>query len=348
VQPAIVRILHPAAPAGSGPLVSALAEARLHNARRLEGRFRKAGATDVCIDEGAPDGRTFGERLRGLAGSLTDGQGLVVLGSGSVPLARPRDLAELLEVAGTGERRALANSFYSADVVAVGAATNLAPVADLPSDNALPRWLREEAGYRVDVVRRRARLGIDIDSPLDVILLGLDDALEDAAVRARIQGVRAVTGDSTRELLVSGRSSASVLRWLERRTASRTRALIEERGLRATGLAPAGQRPQGPARSVLGLLVDERGPAALGTILAELGDAAVVDSRVLLAHRLGTDESAWPSPEDRYASDLLLPDSIQDPWLRELTVSARDSAIPVLLCGHTLVGPGLRLVVKGR
>ena len=30
--------------------------------------------------------------------------------------------------------------------------------------------------------------------------------------------------------------------------------------------------------------------------------------RVLLAHRLGPDETAWPAPEDRFASDLLLPD----------------------------------------
>jgi hypothetical protein len=96
------------------------------------------------------------------------------------------------------------------------------------------------------------------------------------------------------------------------------------------------------------MLLDDRGPGALGTILAELGDAAVVDSRVLLAHRLGADESAWPAPEDRFASDLLLPDRIGDPWLRAVTESARDATISVLLGGHTLVGPGLRLAIGGR
>ena len=69
---------------------------------------------------------------------------------------------------------------------------------------------------------------------------------------------------------------------------------------------------------------------------------------MLLAHRLGADEAGWPSPDDRYASDLLLADRIEDPWLRALTTSARDAAIPVLLGGHTLVGPGLRLVARAR
>ena len=81
-------------------------------------------------------------------------------------------------------------------------------------------------------------------------------------------------------------------------------------------------------------------------MLGELGDAALVDSRVLLAHRLGPDERAWPAAEDRFASDLLLPDRIKDPWLRALTASARDAAIPILLGGHTLVGPGVRLALR--
>jgi hypothetical protein len=146
--------------------------------------------------------------------------------------------------------------------------------------------------------------------------------------------------------MVAGRTSAGTLRWLERNTASRTRALVEERGLRAIGLL--GVATNRPPRSSLGLVLDDRGPEALGPILAELGDAALLDTRVLLAHRLGADEAGWPPPEDRYASDLLLAEQVRDPWLRALTASARDSAIPALLGGHTLVGPGVRLVLGRR
>ena len=352
MQPVTVRILHPTAAPGSGELAASLEAARGQNAARLARRFGKAGAVDVRIDMGSPDSRTFGQRLRELAAGVAAAAGLVVLGSGAIPLAHRRDLSDLLEAAASGERRALANSFYSADVVAVGDAAILASVPDLPSDNALPRWLREHAGYRVDDLRRRWRLAIDLDSPLDAILVRRGSDLDEGLaplVRDRLARIREVVRDPAAELLVAGRTSAATLRWLERRTASRTRALSEERGLRAIGLAPAdGPRAQRPPRSVLGLLLNDRGPEDLGPILAELGDAAAVDTRVLLAHRLGADEAGWPSAEDRFASDLLLAERVEDPWLRALTASARDSTIPILLGGHTLVGPGLRLVARRR
>ena len=46
--------------------------------------------------------------------------------------------------------------------------------------------------------------------------------------------------------------------------------------------------------------------------------------------------------------DLLLAHRIADPWLRDLTTAARDAAIPVLLGGHSLVGPGIRLALGAR
>jgi len=100
-------------------------------------------------------------------------------------------------------------------------------------------------------------------------------------------------------------------------------------------------------RTVLGELLDRDGPASLGRHVAALCDGALLDSRVLLAHRLGADERRWPDPEDRYASDLLLADHVGDPWLRELTAAAAEAPVPILLGGHALVGPGARLVLRG-
>jgi hypothetical protein len=101
-----------------------------------------------------------------------------------------------------------------------------------------------------------------------------------------------------------------------------------------------------PPRSVLGDLLDREGPDDLARLVATLADAAVIDTRVLLAHRLGAAESAWPAPEDRYASDLLVPRTIADPWLRALTESASFFGHPILLGGHTLVNGGLRLLAR--
>jgi len=109
----------------------------------------------------------------------------------------------------------------------------------------------------------------------------------------------------------------------------------------------AGATPRRP-RSILGELLDRDGPEALALAVSRLADAAVIDTRVLMAHRFGPAESAWPSAEDRFASDLLLDSTIADPWLRALTSSAATATAdhPILLGGHTLVNGGLRLLAQ--
>jgi hypothetical protein len=340
-------ILHPEPGSAAGPLVAAVAAARASLAERHRAGFMAAGASAARIVSGPLDDTPFGRRLRDLAADVGEG-GLVVLGSGAIPLATAVDRRALVSAAAGDTLKALANDRFSADAVAIArAATVLADVPDLATDNALPRWLAETAGVPVTDLRRRWRLGVDIDGPLDLVLLGGPWARgvsndDRARVESRVKAIRAVASDPRSELFVAGRTSSTTLRWLERRTASRTRALVEERGLRTT---VAGQRP--PA-SVLGMLLEQEGPSALGSCLARLADAAIIDSRVLLAHRLGADERGWPTAEDRFASDLLLHERIADPWLCAFTAAAADAPIPVLLGGHTLVGPGLRLALAPR
>ncbi|HEY2916721.1 MAG TPA: hypothetical protein VGI98_05855 [Candidatus Limnocylindrales bacterium] len=349
-----VRILHPT-PAGVGPLEAALLAARAANADRLARLFADAGAEDVQVVAGGDAGPTFAARVRSALQPISRG-GVVLLGSGALPLADVADAARFVEVAGSGARRALANNRYSADVIAVGDAGLLADLPELPGDNALPRWLAEVAGVEVEDLRTDWRLQVDLDSPLDILLTGgpRPDDLDAGPVDGVLEAVRAVAGDRRSELVVAGRTSAGTLAWLERAAASRVRALIEERGLRASTVAAmAGADPASVGRgrapaSVLGMVLDDRGPDALASVLSQLGDAAIVDTRVLLAHRLGVAESTWPRAEDRFASDLLLPDHIADPWLRQLTASAIDAPIPILLGAHTLVGPGLRLALGER
>ncbi len=333
-----------------------MAAARLGIAEDRRLAFAAAGATDVRLIAGPPDDTPFGARLRAFVETERP-DGIVVLGSGSIPLARAADLRAFVAVAGAATPGALTNNRFSSDVVAISRAEALRDVPDLPSDNALPRWLEEARGYPI-AERRGWWLGVDVDGPLDLVLLGgasiePPPGVDLSAVRRAIERVAAVASDRRSELVVAGRTSAATLAWLETGRPARVRALIEERGLRAASLAaiqdPAGsQSLLRPPASVLGALLERDGAASLGEHIARLGDGAVIDSRVLLAHRLGADERAWPRAEDRFASDVLLPDAIGDPWLRELTRSAATAPVPIVLGGHTLVGPGLRLALGQR
>jgi hypothetical protein len=113
----------------------------------------------------------------------------------------------------------------------------------------------------------------------------------------------------------------------------------------AIGDLGASSKPRAP-RATIGRLLAARGPDKFAEIIGELADGAIIDSRILMADRFGADEDAWPPPADRFASDLLRTPAITDAWLRALTASAASSAMPIALGAHTLVGPGVRLLVR--
>ena len=199
MRPVTVLILHPPAPPDASEAVRWLVEARERIAERHRSLFEAAGAETVRIVTDDPvQPISFGERLRGLAREIADAtprgrrHGLVLIGSGAMPLARQSDLEDFVRVARSVARRpvALANSYYSADAIALPDVGIVASVPDLPSDNALPRWLAERAGIPVRDRRDVWRLGVDIDSPLDVLLVAGDPDCPRRCERSRVRSRR--------------------------------------------------------------------------------------------------------------------------------------------------------------
>ncbi|HET7737050.1 MAG TPA: hypothetical protein VFK32_00600, partial [Tepidiformaceae bacterium] len=242
----------------------------------------------------------------------------VVMGSGSLPLMRAEDFARVVaELAGDGV--CVTNNFFSSDLTGWTPGTAIAQIADAPRDNMLPRRLRDEAGLRAITLPRTTATHFDIDTPVDVAILALSGDRERALppglseVRERLIRLMLVLCDRSAELVVAGRAGSEAWRYLERETACRVRMFSEERGM-----AAAGRGHQ--ARSVLGYLVEEVGVTGFFERMATLGDALVLDTRVLEAH-FGVEASR----EDRFQSDMLNADAIEEPFLRELTRGARES-----------------------
>jgi hypothetical protein len=304
-------------------------------------------------------GRHFVDAARGSLGAgatATDAIGYV--GGGALALLPDDALDELLSPI---RDEVVANNRFSADafVVAGDLDRALAILAASATDNAVPRRLHE-AGFAWRDLGSARWSRFDVDTTLDLALLRLATRLTgtrplDGAVGAFLEMARlpggsalevphldaigAVIRDRSAELVIAGRIPGATTAELETETACRVRSFVEERGMRSA-------RGDGIPRSLLAAFLERTSPGELVAALTALGDAVVLDTRVLMAALAGSaDADAWPPEEERFASDFGDASRIATPWLRELTESAAGAPVPFLLGGHALVSDGLRLIV---
>jgi hypothetical protein len=328
--------------------------------RRLGG----LGAAVAPLPPAAPDGFHWGRWFATAArAALADADGSVdaigYVGGSAMSLMSDDGLDALLSpIAG----EVVANNRFSADgfVVAGDVQAALRALERCDSDNAAPRALNE-AGFSWRDMGETAWARFDVDTTLDLALLRLatrlagprqlDEATRRYLEMARLPGggglevphlarIGEVMRDRSAELVVAGRIPSITQLELEAETACRVRSFVEERGMRS--VRGRGATP----RSLLATLLDRTSPAELVAELSRLGDAVVLDTRVLMAAISGSaDAAAWPPEEERFASDFGDAGRVHTRWLRELTEAATASGVPVLCGGHALVSDGLRLIV---
>ena len=269
---------------------------------------------------------------------------LLYMGAGSGCLLSEDDLRDIARrLAEDGV--VVTNNYFSADFAGVSPAAAVLHAPAPASDNPLPRLLHEHAGLRVVALERTIANQFDIDTPTSLMVLALH-----GGAGPRLTGVveeaglpldgyrRAAANFVNRERMVTiaGRVSSTVWRYLEQNTACRVRLFAEERGMQADG-----REERGEARSLVGMYLALTSPERLMEAFAELGDAAFIDTRVLTAHA-----GIAPSRPDRFLSDLGDWQSIEHPFLRDLTRAAAEARIPILLGGHALVSGGLMALVQ--
>ena len=135
----VVAVIFHQPPSGdAGPLTTALAALRALNGRRQLDGFTKAGADARLVDDLLGES-TIGAAIRRVAASAR-AAGVIVLGSGAVPLATAADRRAFVAAAAGPPGGALANNRFSADIVALAGSDRLSALPELASDNGLPRW----------------------------------------------------------------------------------------------------------------------------------------------------------------------------------------------------------------
>jgi hypothetical protein len=262
------------------------------------------------------------------------------LGGGAAPLLSVDELTRLATLLLTDDAIVVANNFFSCDFAGFRPASALQQI-ELPAiDNDLAFRLQRQAGLRNVPFPRSPGTQLDVDTPTDLMILATHPGVGSQTRQfldrqdfdlSRIHAVGRLLTDPSAEVVFAGRIGSAVLAHLETDAACRTRVFSEERGMRANG-----REASGAVRSLLGFHLASVGPDRFFDDLAALGQAALIDSRVIF-HHLRLDLSA----SDRFNSDLMRYDAIADPTARAFTEAAARAAIPVLLGGHSLVSGGL-------
>ena len=271
-------------------------------------------------------------------------ESMVYFGGGSVPLLEAEAFRQIATA--LAEPGIVTNNLYSADLVGVSPASAVLEIPQpFASDNPLPRLLRDATNLPVHALERTAATQFDIDSPADIRILAATGAGGHrlramlASVALDIDDLRramALFTDPTAEILVAGRVGSQVWRQIEQDSACRVRMLSEERGMQADG-----RLEEGRVRSILGFHLANVGDTRFFTDLAELGNVAFVDYRVIMAHF-----GELPGRADRFAADLRQPAAIAGPMLRRFVEAAMGAPTPVILGGHSLVAGGLLALIE--
>jgi hypothetical protein len=265
-------------------------------------------------------------------------------GAGSGVLLTADEIESLAQSIRDGEDRLIANNFYSSDFIAFTPGEAILRIDPPDTDNDLAWRLGRQAGLQSLALPPSAASLFDLDTPVD-LMIALAHPDCPARLRTYLEQIRLDSTPILRTLdvlrkpgsrvTVAGRVGAAARAYLEDHTGCKVTALAEERGMRASGRAERGE-----ARTILGHFMRERGPGEMLRALAANADLVLMDSRVLFSH-LGQ----WPSNADRYRSDMLQPEGIADPALRQLTEAVARAPIPVVLGGHSLVSGGLYALV---
>ncbi|HHY34969.1 MAG TPA: hypothetical protein GX510_04945 [Firmicutes bacterium] len=269
---------------------------------------------------------------------------VLYLSGGAVPLMTE---SEFLQIALELKRRknvVVMNNVQSADLIAFSPARAIDEIPLPDRDNPLGTLLKD-IGLRRVLVPNSGRVNFDVDTPTDVLILGLHPSCGKRAKKAiqnlswnreNIMKAWDLLRDGCREIAVLGRVGPSVITYINSNMVHRMRVFSEERGMKALG-----REDQGMVVSLIGHVIEALGAEQFFRYLGSVADCAFFDTRVVFSHL-----KKRFSDRDRFNSDLMRWDMIEDPWLRDFTRASQEASIPIVLGGHSLVSAGLWVMAE--
>jgi hypothetical protein len=302
-------------------------------------------AAEFALVDFEPNGRRFhfGSRLRQVIVKYGL-ENVIYMGGAAAPLISPDEFSQIALALKRSRNTVIMNNVQSADLVAFTPARAIDEIELPDNDNSLGNLLRGIGMSRM-LVPNSGRVNFDIDTPTDILILGLHPDCGAHVSRAiasldwprdKLNEAIEILRDDSREIAVIGRVGPSVIQYINANMVHRMRVFSEERGMKALG-----REERGEVVSLLGFMIEELGPCKFFEYLSSVCDLAFIDTRVIFAH-LQKQVPDW----DRFQSDLGRFQLIENQWVKEFTRSAWESPIPVILGGHSLVAAGLWILAE--
>lgn len=286
----------------------------------------------------------FGLELRNVVSKYKP-RHVFYIGGASFPLLKRDEIGGIASSLLSRRNAVLTNNPQSSDLVAFSPAMAINSIEPPPNDNSLAISLRDQAGLAMELIPYTAGILFDLDTPTDYLILGAGPfvgARAKEALRAvplnyaLLERAKEVLRGYYREVVLIGRVGAPLIAHLNCNLQLRLRIFSEERGMKALGRESAGV-----VESLLAYLIDEVGINSFFSYLEKVAEVAFIDTRVLFAHF-----KLKLSAEERFLSDMGCWQEIKNPWLKEFTRAASESAIPVVLGGHSLVAGGIWVLAE--
>lgn len=265
-------------------------------------------------------------------------------GAGASPFIT-RDLIEsFCSSISAGQNIMYTNNFFSADWVAFTPANSALEINPPPLDNNLAYHLWQDCALRSIFIAPGVEIIGDVDTPADLLIL----AEHPRAGPRTAEYLKTLPLDTSRvkrlaellphrsDIFLAGRVGSALFRYLDTRCPCKFRIISEERGMRSWGRVKRKE-----VRSFLAEMIEKIGMEGVFSFIEETSRGAVIDSRVIFAHICKKVSKA-----DRFFSDLGLYEEIKDPFVADFTRRVKESPIPILTGGHSLILGGLWALVS--
>jgi len=285
----------------------------------------------------------FGQNLQRIV-QESGADAVLCMGGAAAPFMSTAELGDMALTLRRDSSIVLTNNPQSSDIAAFAPASAILHIEAPDRDNSLANELRDQAGLKRVLLPHSLGVHFDLDTPTDALIMSLSPhtgELSKAALQQLSWSAHSVEQAISRmsqthvELGLVGRVNPTVMTHINSHTFCRLRVYSEERGMKALG-----REEKGEVVSLLGHFIDAVGPEQFFKYLASTCDVALIDTRVLFAHK-----KLVLTEEQRFLSDLGLWHELEHPWLRSFTRAATEAAIPVVLGGHSLVTGGMWAIV---